>query len=460
MSWTDITLNLPSVALLEMIFDKSSDKGIYVGTDFGVFYKDAGMNEWIDFSKNLPAIRVSGMDIFYGSDRKNSLISISTDGRGFWRSTLYGITPEPPLADFSSDRTEVIEGGSVKYTPRESQLTNYSWWFEGGTPEYSKDNSPAIKYSQPGIYSVKVEVSNPAGSDMIFKDGYITVLEESQGGTLQAHCTFEGTFDDNSPYNRSVSNNGGVTIVSDTIAYFSGNSFLAIPGYKGVTGSDDRSILAWIKTSVPGNSIASWGTATTSKKINFRTEATGELRFEIGGGYIIGTKKICDGNWHHVAASFSNDGSPNVEDFKLYVDGELDQLSTVAAVEIMTDEGDDVEIGNDQLSRKFKGYMDDFRIYNESLSKEQIIDIMGSVPTSIARVEEIEGLNIFSTRGTIQVENQTDEVLELNLFNLYGIKLLEQSAYPGLTRIDLHTGLYIISCSIRNSFLTEKIFVR
>ena len=57
-TWTNITENLPEVALLEMTLDKSAREGIYIGTDIGVYYKDTTMTGWIDYSKNLPGVRV------------------------------------------------------------------------------------------------------------------------------------------------------------------------------------------------------------------------------------------------------------------------------------------------------------------------------------------------------------------------------------------------------------------
>ncbi|WP_345008196.1 VPS10 domain-containing protein, partial [Snuella lapsa] len=45
-SWSDISTGLPGVALLEMVYDRTSNEGIYVGTDLGVYYKDANLNSW------------------------------------------------------------------------------------------------------------------------------------------------------------------------------------------------------------------------------------------------------------------------------------------------------------------------------------------------------------------------------------------------------------------------------
>ncbi|NQU55229.1 MAG: PKD domain-containing protein, partial [Bacteroidetes bacterium] len=164
-SWTNISENLPSVALLEMVYDNSKEEGIYVGTDIGVFYKDASMTSWIDFSKNLPAIRVSGMDIYYGKDRDDSFITASTDGRGFWRSLLQGSATQKATADFTVDKTSVFVSETVKLTNQSSEnpVGTFRWNIEGGNPSVSFEVNPSISFTQPGTYKVTLEVANSAG---------------------------------------------------------------------------------------------------------------------------------------------------------------------------------------------------------------------------------------------------------------------------------------------------------
>ena len=54
-TWTSIKGNLPNTSMNTLIIDKVANEGIYVGTDIGVFYKDASMSQWISFSSGLPA---------------------------------------------------------------------------------------------------------------------------------------------------------------------------------------------------------------------------------------------------------------------------------------------------------------------------------------------------------------------------------------------------------------------
>jgi len=89
-SWTDITGNLPQIPVNDIAYDRSSDEGLYVGTDAGVYYKDASMEEWALFGLELPAsVEVSELEIFYDrSKRAECLIRASTYGRGMWEIQL------------------------------------------------------------------------------------------------------------------------------------------------------------------------------------------------------------------------------------------------------------------------------------------------------------------------------------------------------------------------------------
>ncbi len=90
-TWTKITLNLPTVNYSTIAYDVTSNEGLYVGSDIGVFYKDATMPEWIYFSKGLPAsAEVSELEIYYDvQNSANNTIRASTYGRGLWGSPLF-----------------------------------------------------------------------------------------------------------------------------------------------------------------------------------------------------------------------------------------------------------------------------------------------------------------------------------------------------------------------------------
>jgi arylsulfatase A-like enzyme len=160
--------------------------------------------------------------------------------------------------------------------------------------------------------------------------------------------------------------------------------------YLPPSGASARTITAWVKAT-PGTSgaIVAWGPNTNTKKWHFRLESatanTGALRVEVTGGYIIGTRDLRDGQWHHVACTFTNDGSPNVTDVKLYVDGTPETISTSQSQTVDTDGTSlPVTIGVDSQNRYFNGVIDEVRIYRRALSPAEIAAVAAATQESAA----------------------------------------------------------------------------
>ncbi len=153
-----------------------------------------------------------------------------------------------------------------------------------------------------------------------------------------------------------------------------GPDYVEIDNFKGVTGKQSRTMTAWIKTTGSG-AIMSWGENITGKKWIFRVEENkGALRVEVNYGYIIGTTALSDDAWHHVAAVLSNDGSPDVTEVKLYVDGVQEDISAELGRSIDTGIDINVMIGTSPHvpPMPFTGLIDDVRIYDVALSGPEI----------------------------------------------------------------------------------------
>jgi len=178
---------------------------------------------------------------------------------------------------------------------------------------------------------------------------------------------------DSTPNSRDGMAAGAPTVqtgnIGDAVNFAEGNGDeVTITGYKGITGTNARTMSAWIKTTDIDAAIMSWGTDASGQKWIFRTQSgngpvDGNLRVEVNGGYDVGTNVVADGQWHHVVAAFPEDGTPNPEDMLFYVDGEFDPSSAVNSnVAINTASGFDVRIGQDHSNRRFNGLIDEARI--------------------------------------------------------------------------------------------------
>ena len=92
-SWTNISGSLPNVSANCIAFEDNNGSpagAVYVGTDIGVFYRNANMTDWIPFQNGLPTAPISDFLI----NKTAGIINASTYGRGLWSSQLYTACPD------------------------------------------------------------------------------------------------------------------------------------------------------------------------------------------------------------------------------------------------------------------------------------------------------------------------------------------------------------------------------
>lgn len=181
-SWTSIKGNLPTVSMNTLVYDKNSNEGIYVGTDIGIFYKDASMSQWVSFSTGFPAAaEVTDLAIYYDSNSLQSKLRASTFGRGLWSSDLYSPPNQPPVADFSTTSSTPCQGGASTLNDLSSNIpTSWAWSFTPSTISYVTGSSatsqnPVVQFNATGNYTVQLIASNQYGSDTIVKTSFISV---------------------------------------------------------------------------------------------------------------------------------------------------------------------------------------------------------------------------------------------------------------------------------------------
>ena len=89
-AWTNISGTLPNISINTIVFDKSSNEGLYVGTDAGIYYKDADMADWVQYSTGFPvSVGVNELEIYQDQrNRADSRLRAGTFGRGVWEIKL------------------------------------------------------------------------------------------------------------------------------------------------------------------------------------------------------------------------------------------------------------------------------------------------------------------------------------------------------------------------------------
>jgi hypothetical protein len=143
-----------------------------------------------------------------------------------------------------------------------------------------------------------------------------------------------------------------------------------IGGYKGVIGTQPRTIAAWIKTSGSGGDIVRWGKDEPGQMWIF-----GHIRGRIGvtpkGGYYYMKAGTHDDAWHHVVVVVHEGTPPNLHDnVKLFRDGELAEVDDIGLLDLWPIEtGQDLDV---TIGRGFKGLIDDLRLYDRALSEDEV----------------------------------------------------------------------------------------
>lgn len=177
-SWTDISGSLPNVNMNSLAAYENSIDGIYVGSDLGVFYREAGMDDWVLFSNGLPVdASVNEIEIYSNPDNPaEDVIRAGTYGRGLWSSPTWVGAPE---AFFEASETSVPVGCEVDFYDLSTSVpTSWEWIFEGGTPATSIEKNPeGIVYLSEGTFDVTLTVSNDEGSDTQTLMDYMQVSE-------------------------------------------------------------------------------------------------------------------------------------------------------------------------------------------------------------------------------------------------------------------------------------------
>jgi PKD repeat protein len=96
--------------------------------------------------------------------------------------TLVGATGDLALCsiDFSASKRNVCRNSSVTFSDKSyNNIQTRIWEFEGGTPATSTDKYPVVNYATPGIYKVKLTVSDGVSSLSKEEISYIVVQDES-----------------------------------------------------------------------------------------------------------------------------------------------------------------------------------------------------------------------------------------------------------------------------------------
>ena len=96
------------------------------------------------------------------------------------------VKPSPPTADFEASPAYGTAPLNVAFTDKSTgTITQWEWDFDNDGNVDSTDRNPQWTYSNPGVYTVRLKVTGPGGSDACIRVDYICV--RPSGGALKAN---------------------------------------------------------------------------------------------------------------------------------------------------------------------------------------------------------------------------------------------------------------------------------
>lgn len=179
-SWSNISGTLPNIPVNCIEYQNSSNDLLYIGTDMGVFYTDATLNDWYPYNTGLPNVIIDELEIYYPTSK----LRAATYGRGLWESDLQVSTLmnldasvismiTPPVTTCDSVLTPEVRIRNAGVNPLTSvdlyyridaqAWQQYSW--TGSLASFATDDITLMTYTlSPGAHTLKAYTTNPNAS--------------------------------------------------------------------------------------------------------------------------------------------------------------------------------------------------------------------------------------------------------------------------------------------------------
>lgn len=158
----------------------------------------------------------------------------------------------------------------------------------------------------------------------------------------------------------------------EALSFDGSSNYVAVPNSASLQTTGTITLEAWIKT----NSMTKQAIITKSGSYLLYTGTGGDGKvygylYGTTSGWKVGTTNVADGAWHLIALTY--DPSAGANNFKLYVDGNLDaQYTVTGAISASTQRvglGDRADVGYRDF---FNGAIDEAHIYSRVLSATEI----------------------------------------------------------------------------------------
>ena len=300
-----------------------------------------------NYSQHLIAIGFTGAHTIFTSDLDNDgdvdiLASAwSDDGIKWWENDLYRFNFQVEPSSGHAPLTVQFSDVSVC----DQEITSRAWDFDNDGTIDSEEQNPTWTYNEPGVYSVRLDVSTASGSNSMVRENLIHV--------------FDG---------------------KSALLFNSENSIASCPAAPGLNFVDKFTIEAWINPVTWGE--LGYGQIIDKNHISLYLinkhplypDSSLALKIVHANGKksrsITPVNSITLNEWQHIAVSFDTAAV-----VKMYINGieqEVEQR-TAPYDSIADNSADDLIIGNSpDLDVTFDGIIDEVRIWNIVRTAEEI----------------------------------------------------------------------------------------
>ena len=172
-SWNNYSSGLPNLPVNNITYQKSSNDGLYLATDIGVYYRNGSMENWEKFGTGLPNVSVYDLEMHYSTGK----IRAGTHGRGIWETDIYYDVTDF-YTDYEYSSANVCLDGTVTFYDRSfGDFDSLVWNFgSGADPFKASGQGPFnVTYSSLGQKSVSLTGFKGTVSYPVSKSNIISV---------------------------------------------------------------------------------------------------------------------------------------------------------------------------------------------------------------------------------------------------------------------------------------------
>ncbi|MBK8472460.1 MAG: PKD domain-containing protein [Sphingobacteriales bacterium] len=344
-NWANITYNLPSANHRRILAEEydGTEELVLVATSNAVYYKKAGQVTWTNYSTNLPS-RKSPTDFSMYDDGSNqAVIRYASYGRSIWETPFHNI--RATRAVVAAATTNACSDATWKFADASTgDIASRVWSFTSGTPSNSTDAHPTVTYAATGTYNVTLTVTDALGNTAsTMYQAIVNDLNKCDADTIPGNALSQSATTD------YLLMNAPLNISTNTITFS-----------------------AWVKPNGMQSSTTGLIMSGSNGATGIHLRNSNRLSYHWNnesGSYNFSGPTIPSDVWSHIAvvvtpssATFYLNGVPTVRN----------------ASHVAVNFNSAFYIGNDRgnISRTFKGLMDEVCIYNRSLTTNEIREMM------------------------------------------------------------------------------------